>query len=160
MPSPFSAISMVANVNYALTPYSRPAGALAMVPGSHRLLRQPTAAENFKPPGTDGGDWIDPPGVVTMEIAPGDAVVWHGNTWHGGHRRELDGIRMNLSAYFCRQPIQPQERHNDPARQQVLDRHAGDPRMAVLLGAKQPYGWREEGPNYELMARSPRGLYD
>jgi hypothetical protein len=175
MPAPFSPISMVANVNYALTPYSREAGALAMVPGSHRLLRQPTAQENFTAPGLsgaeyaerartpgglDGVDWKDPPGVVTMDINPGDAVVWHGNTWHGGYRRELSGVRMNLAAYFNRQHIQTQERHGDPAHRDVLDRHANDGRFGVLLGAKQPYGWREEGPDYSLMARNPRGLYD
>ena len=95
-----------------------------------------------------------------MEIAPGDAVIWHGNTWHGGFRRELSGVRMNLAAYFNRQHIQTQERHGDPAHHEVLDRHANDPRFAVLLGAKQPYGWREEGPDYSLMAQNPRGLYD
>jgi len=160
MPAPFSPISMVANVNYALTPYSREAGALAMIPGSHKLQRQPTLAENFNAPGPAGGDWKDPPGAVTMEIAPGDAVIWHGNTWHGGHLRELPGVRMNLSAYFNRQHVQTQERHGDPAHQAVLDRHANDPRFAVLLGAKQPYGWREEGPDYSVMGRNPRGLYD
>ncbi len=175
MPAPFTEISMVANVNYALTPYSREAGALAMIPGSHRLRRQPTLHENFTAPGLTGAElaaetrvpgaldaveWKDPPGAVSMDISPGDAVIWHGNTWHGGFRRELNGVRMNLAAYFCRQPIQTQERHGDPARQDVLDRHANDPRFAVLLGAKQPYGWREEGPDYALMGQSPRGLYD
>jgi ectoine hydroxylase-related dioxygenase (phytanoyl-CoA dioxygenase family) len=175
MPAPFTDVSMVANVNYALTPYSREAGALAMIPGSHKLRRSPTAHENFTAPGLTAADlaakarapgaldaveWKDPPGAVCMDINPGDAVIWHGNTWHGGFRRELAGVRMNLSAYFCRQPIQTQERHGDPARQAVLDRHANAPRFAVLLGAKQPYGWREEGPDYALMAQSPRGLYD
>jgi hypothetical protein len=160
MPAPFSPISMVANVNYALTPYSREAGALAMIPGSHKLQRQPTAQENFAAPGPTGGEWKDPSGAVTMEIEPGDAVIWHGNTWHGGYRRELPGVRMNLSAYFNRQHIQTQERHGDPAHQGLLDRHADDPRFGVLLGSKQPYGWREEGPDYSLMGQNPRGLYD
>ena len=175
MPAPFSPISMVANVNYALTPYSRAAGALAMIPGSHRLQRQPTAHENFTAPGLsgaeiaakarspgalDGVEWKDPPGALAMDIDPGDAVIWHGNTWHGSFRRELSGVRMNLAAYFNRQHVRTQERHGDPAHQAVLDRHANDPRFGVLLGAKQPYGWREEGPDYGLMARNPRGLYD
>ncbi len=38
-------ISQVANANYALTPYSEEAGALAMVPGSHRLCRKPHGNE-------------------------------------------------------------------------------------------------------------------
>jgi ectoine hydroxylase-related dioxygenase (phytanoyl-CoA dioxygenase family) len=176
MPAPFSPIAMVANINYALTPYSREAGALAMIPGSHRLCRQPTPQENFTTPGVsakqlaaltregggalDGVAWKDPPGALAMTLDPGDAVVWHGNTWHGSFRRELAGVRMNLAVYFNRQHIQTQERHDGPARQALIDRHGEDSRLAVLLGARQPYGWREEGPDYSLMARNPRGPHD
>ncbi len=44
IPDPFSAYSHVANTNYALTDYTEEGGCLAMVPGSHRLHRQPTRA--------------------------------------------------------------------------------------------------------------------
>jgi len=174
MPAPFSPISMVANVNYALTPYSREAGALVMVPGSHRLQRHPTAHENFRIDGMsttaalekartgalDGALWRDPPGIVTMALEPGDAVVWHGNTWHGSHLRDLPGVRMNLAAYFCRQFVQTQEQRKGATPPKVLARRCNDERFEVLMGERQPYGWREEGPNYALMNRSPRGLYD
>ncbi|HEV2365488.1 MAG TPA: phytanoyl-CoA dioxygenase family protein [Caulobacteraceae bacterium] len=175
IPPPFPAHAQVANVNYALTPYSREAGALAMVPASHRLARQPTAAENFRIEGLTPGetaaclkaggpfedtDWADPPGIVAMDLEPGDAVVWHGNTWHGSFRRELAGVRMNLAVYFNRQFVQTQERHKGVTPSEVLGRHAGDERFLTLLGAKQPYGWQTEGPDYALMARNPRGLYD
>ena len=174
IPPPFSTTSIVANVNYALTPYSRAAGALAMVPGSHRLLRQPSASENFRAHGStgsehgaksrseDAGDitWNDPPGIVSMDLAPGDAVVWHGNTWHGSFRRELPGVRMNLAVYFNRQFVQTQERHGDAVPADVLTRHANDERFKILLGAKQPYGWQHEGPDYSVMARNPQGQFD
>ena len=42
----------------------------------------------------------------------------------------------------------------------VLNRRRNDERFRVLLGDKQPYGWQEEGPDYALMARNPRGLFD
>jgi len=154
MPAPFPAFSQVANVNYALTRYSREAGALAMVPGSHRLARQPTAAEM-----TLSGDRTNP-NAVSMDLAPGDAVVWHGNTWHGSFARQTPGIRMNLAVYFNRQYVQTQERHGDAVPEEVLTRHANDERFRVLLGAKQPYGWRHEGPDYSVMARNPRGVFD
>ncbi len=175
MPPPFPMISMTANVNYALTPYSREAGALGMVPGSHKLQRAPTPHENFKPANMTGAeylakaradedlgavDWRDPPGIVSMDLEPGDAVIWHGNTWHGGFRRELPGVRMNLAVYFCRQFMQTQERHGDTVPGEVLRRHANDERFKVLLGGKQPYGWHERGPDYALMARSPVGQFD
>lgn len=165
-PAPFSNTSYVANVNYALTPYSKEAGCLAMVPGSHKLLRQPTLAENFRPRRAskdtplDEAEWIDPPNVVPMNIEPGDAVVWHGNTWHGGFRREFPGARINLAAYFCRQFVQTQEQHGRAVPKELLARHANDDRFARLLGQRAPYGWGPEGPDYSLMNSSPRGLYD
>lgn len=154
MPAPFSNISMVANVNYALTPYSREAGALALVPGSHRLTRQPTAQEMRLDEGHTNRN------AVAMDLDPGDAVVWHGNTWHGSFARQIPGVRMNLAVYFNRQHIQTQEHHRGVVPEAVLARHADDERFRILLGEKQPYGWREEGPDYTLMARNPRGLYD
>ncbi len=175
MPAPFPSHAITANVNYALTPYSKAAGALGMVPGSHRLQRPPTAHENFRPAnlapaeyaarqrsgaGVDDVEWREPPGIVSMDLEPGDVVVWHGNTWHGGFRRELPGMRMNLAVYFCRQFVQTQERHDGPQREALLQRHANDARMAVLLGGKQPYGWREQGPDYSVMGRSPVGQFD
>lgn len=153
-PAPFPAWSQVANVNYALTPYSREAGALALVPGSHRLARQPRPDES-----TLGGEATNPKAKV-MDLAPGDAVIWHGNTWHGSFAREVPGIRMNLAVYFCRQFVQSQERHKGVIPEAVLARHANDERFGVLLHQKQPYGWQQEGPDYSLMARNPRGLHD
>jgi ectoine hydroxylase-related dioxygenase (phytanoyl-CoA dioxygenase family) len=154
MPAPFSPISQVANVNYALTPYARVAGALALVPGSHKLARQPRPEEMQLDGGTAN------PHAVAMGLAPGDGVVWHGNTWHGSFRRQVLGVRMNLAVYFNRQYIQTQEHHRGSIPPEVLARHAGDERFRILLGAKQPYGWKHEGPDYARMARNPRGLYD
>lgn len=154
MPGPFPAYAQVANVNYALTPYSREAGALAMVPRSHHWARQPNAHEMR----------LDHehanPKAVAMDLAPGDVVVWHGNTWHGSFARQVPGIRMNLAVYFARQYIQTQERHKGVTPTEVLERHANNERLKVLLGGKQPYGWQQEGPDYTLMARNPSGLYD
>ena len=153
IPAPFPAFSQVANVNYALTPYSREAGALAMVPGSHKLARQPRPEELGL--GDDGNA-----NAVSMDISPGDAVIWHGNTWHGSFVRQLPGVRMNLAVYFNRQYIRTQEQHGDAVPQEVRERHANNARFLNLLGAKQPYGWREGGPDYSKFALMPRGLYD
>ncbi|MDP6375476.1 MAG: phytanoyl-CoA dioxygenase family protein [Pseudomonadales bacterium] len=154
MPAPFPVYSQVANVNYALTPYSQKAGALALVPGSHKLARQPQGSEmrlSHEQPN---------PRAVVMDIDPGDVVVWHGNTWHGSYAREVPGIRMNLAVYFARQYVQTQERHKGVVPAEFLERHVNNERMQILLGAKQPYGWQGEGPDFTIMARNPRGLYD
>lgn len=172
-PEPFSATSMVANCNYALTPYTREAGALVMFPGSHRKQRSPTPHENWMADGAtfvevldraltpeefDQIRWTTPRGGVTLEINPGDAVIWHGNTWHGGHRRDIPGVRMNLASYFCRPMLATQEKRKDERYAAVMARHANNPRFAQLLGENLYNGWREEGPNED--AYTPRGHFD
>ncbi len=154
MVAPFPPYSQVANINYALTPYSREAGALALVPGSHHWARQPSPHEMML------GGSVSNPNAIAMDLNPGDAVIWHGNTWHGSFAREIPGVRVNLAVYMARQYIQTQEQHKGVVPEDVLARHADDDRFAVLLGARQPYGWQKEGPDYALMARNPKGLFD
>jgi ectoine hydroxylase-related dioxygenase (phytanoyl-CoA dioxygenase family) len=175
-PSPYSAISMVANCNYALTSYSREAGALMMFPGSHRKCRSPTDDETWRT--TDGltlqeimvsnlsGDemdalqWVPPAGGVTMNLDPGDAVVWHGNSWHAGWRRELPGMRMNLATFFCRPHFATQERRPEKRFPEVFARYGNEPRFAQLLGEKTYFSWREEGPDLRKMQYTPTGQFD
>ena len=78
-PQPFPPYTQTANVNYALTPYSREGGATAIVPGSHRRARQPSFSEMAL-----GGDQANPE-AVPLDMAPGDCAVWHGHTWHGSY---------------------------------------------------------------------------
>lgn len=141
IPAPFSAYSHVANCNYALTDYTMAGGSLAMVPGSHRLHRQPTAFEN-KLVGNEKN-----PHVIPIEVPAGTAVVWHGNTWHGSYPRTMPGLRVNLSMYFCRQYMAPQELYAGDVPDELLARHGRDSRMAQLLGLNRFNGWRDEGPD-------------
>ncbi|MBT6668134.1 MAG: hypothetical protein HOB01_22550 [Gammaproteobacteria bacterium] len=165
----------IANCNYALTPYSQEQGALVIFPGSHLKKRQPTLHENWKthdetladimakklnPLEVDAVNWKLPRGAVTIEIEPGDAVIWHGNTWHGGWRRDVPGARINLAAYFCRPFMSTQERRGDDRHPEVFARYADDPRFATLMGEKVFNGWQEEGPDFTGQKTSPQGLYD
>lgn len=152
--APYSMVSQVANVNYALTEYSKEKGALAMVPGSHRFCRSPHPFETML-----GGEHGNP-NAVAMDLRPGDCVVWHGNTWHGSFVRQVPGIRMNLAVYFCRQYIVTQEKFNEYVPEEFLNRHANNSRLLTLLGQKQAYGWDAEGPNWDKFARAPRGQFD
>jgi hypothetical protein len=138
VPQPFPAAAQVANCNYALTDYTEENGALAMVPGSHRHLRQPTKAEF----GLEGERRN--PGVVAVEVPAGAAVVWHGATWHGSFPRKRPGLRINLSNFFCRPHLLPQENYRDHVPDGFLD--GEDPRLARLVGADLAYGWTGEGP--------------
>lgn len=167
--------SLVANCNYALTPYSAETGALVVVPGSHRKCRQPTAHENWMsghetvaevarrqptPHELDTIEWTAPKGAVTLEIDPGDAVIWHGNTWHGGWRREAPGTRINLAAYFCRPHLSTQELRGDERYPKVFERYANEPKFAQLMGENVFNGWRDEGPDLTGAVAGPTGLYD
>jgi ectoine hydroxylase-related dioxygenase (phytanoyl-CoA dioxygenase family) len=153
-PPPFSMISEVANVNYALTPYSEEAGALAMVPGSHRLCRRPHGDEIQL-----GGDHGNP-NAVPVNMAPGDCTVWHGNTWHGSYRRQVPGIRMNLAVYFCRQHIQTQEKWGEVVPDEILERQANNTRFLQLLGQTQVYPYAAAGPDPEKWKMIPKGQFD
>lgn len=140
VPAPFSPYSHVANCNYALTDYTEESGALAMVPGSHRYFRQPTGFEN-KLTGNERN-----PHAIPIEVPAGTAIVWHGNTWHGSFPRRIPGLRINLSMYFCRQYMAPQEIYGADVPADLLARHGRDSRMAQLLGMNHFNGWRDEGP--------------
>jgi Phytanoyl-CoA dioxygenase (PhyH) len=152
VPAPFSAYSHVANCNYALTDYTEAGGALAMVPGSHRLHRQPTRWE-VQLSGNERN-----PHAIPIEVPAGSAVVWHGNTWHGSFPRTVPGVRVNLATYFCRQYMAPQEIYADnPHAAKLVERHGRDSRMAQLLGFNHFNGWREEGPDLKGRLVMPAG---
>ncbi len=154
MVTPFPTYSQVANINYALTPYSREAGALAVVPGSHHWARQPLPNEMVL-----GGELTNSQ-AVAMNLNPGDAVIWHGNTWHGSFPREIPGIRVNLAVYMCRQYIVSQEQHKGVVPEGLLQRFNNNDRLRTLLGDQQPYGWQKEGPDYAVMAKAPKSRFD
>jgi hypothetical protein len=152
VPAPFSAYSHVANCNYALTDYTEAGGCLAMVPGSHRLHRQPTRWEvNLS--GAERN-----PHAIPIEVPAGSAVVWHGNTWHGSFPRTVPGVRVNLATYFCRQYMAPQEIYADsPKAAALVQRHGRASRMAQLLGCNHFNGWRDEGPDLKGRIAMPAG---
>ena len=151
VPAPFSAYSHVANCNYALTDYTEAGGCLAVVPGSHRLHRQPTKWEV----GLAGNERN--PHAIPIEVPAGTAIVWHGNTWHGSFPRKQPGLRINLATYFCRQYMAPQEIYGDSVPDDLLARHGRESRMAQLLGLNHFNGWRDEGPDLGSRRKMPAG---
>jgi ectoine hydroxylase-related dioxygenase (phytanoyl-CoA dioxygenase family) len=142
VPGPFSPYAHVANCNYALTDYTEAKGALAMIPGSHRYYHQPGRDQIA----LDGESRN--PDAVAIEVPAGSAVIWHGNTWHGSFPRQVPGLRVNLSMYFCRQYMQPQENYKDYVPAELIARHGADSRLLELLGANTVHGWRDEGPQF------------
>src|SRR5262249_44322438 len=115
-------------------------GALAMVPGSHRMHRQPTSWEK----GLDGNERN--PNAIAIEVPAGSAIVWHGNTWHGSFPRKIPGPRINLAVYFCRQHMYAQANYTDYVPAELLEKYGPDSRIRTLLGGDVRHGWRYEGP--------------
>ena len=123
----------VCNGTLVLTEYTRDDGAIAMVPGSHRLSRQPKPGEGVED-------------AVPVEAPLGSLIFWHGNTWHGAVEKKTDGLRLNLTTYFCNRALKTQESYQGSVPAEMLARHGA--RFARLLGADDPYGWNEAGPNF------------
>ena len=152
VPAPFSAYSHVANCNYALTDYTEAGGCLAMVPGSHRLHRQPTR-------------WESPPVGQPAHSAR------HPDRGPGRQRGGL--ARQHLARlvpahrsrrpreprhHFFRQYMAPQEIYADsPGAAKLVERHGRESRMAQLLGFNHFNGWREEGPDLKGRLAMPAG---
>ncbi len=123
----------VCNATLVLTSYTKDDGAIAMVPGSHRLFRQPMP-----------GDGVDR--AVAVEAQAGSLIFWHGNTWHGAFPKKTDGLRLNLTSYICNRAMKTQERYQRAVPPEMLARHGA--RFARLLGADDPWGFDENGPDF------------
>ena len=123
----------VCNGTLVLTEYTKDDGAIAIVPGSHRLFRQPRRGDGVKR-------------AVPIEAPVGSLIFWHGNTWHGAFPKKTDGLRLNLTSYICNLHMKTQERYQGAVPPEMLARHGE--RFARLLGADDPYGWDENGPDF------------
>ena len=124
---------LVCNAALALTPYTRKNGALAIVPGSHRLGQPPRS-----------GDAVDE--AVPIEAEVGSLIAWRGGTWHGAFKRQSPGLRLNLTTFFCHRCMKTQERYQRAVPKEVLARRSA--RFARMLGADDPMGWDAQGPDY------------
>ncbi len=121
----------ICNGALCLSDYTREGGAIAMVPGSHRLGRQPGAGEGVED-------------AVPVEAPAGSLIFWVANTWHGAYPRTIDGLRMTITNYFCHRAFKTQENYQSSVPDAMLARHSA--RFARFLGADDFMGWGKEGP--------------
>jgi hypothetical protein len=139
VPEPFPMLAHGCNVTWLFSDYTREGGALAFVPGSHRLCRQPLGGEAVKR-------------ALPVEAPLGSLVVWHGNTWHGSFPRKIPGLRTGMATGVYREYMHPHE----PVRRDVSDeavRARGD-RFAALAG-RDIIDWGTEGPDYPKLVKRP-----
>lgn len=142
LPPPFPPYSVISNCNYALVDYTKEAGALATVPGSHRLSRHPRAFET-RLVGPDAN-----PDAIPVECPAGSVVIWHGNQWHGSYPRTIPGLRLNLACVYTRPIIKPQELYGTHLPQSLRDEYKDNADFRQLVGLNDTYGWTAEGPSY------------
>lgn len=87
---------------YFLTPVGPDTGTTMFLPGSH-LRTDPVTV----PPGE-----VDPPGAVTPELKPGDAVLFENRTWHAGGLNSSGSARIALMMQYGYRWLAPVD---DPA---------------------------------------------
>lgn len=121
-PGPFSQMADVCNAVWVLSDYSADNGATCIVPGSHKLCRNPMQPEIndlslYKP----------------LEIEAGSILIWHGNTWHGAVPRKNPGLRLGIIQYFGRWFLNRGHLASHFTEEEIARR---PPRFARLIGAQ------------------------
>jgi hypothetical protein len=134
MPAPFPPYAMSCNCFWMLQDADLEGGATAIVPGSHRRLRNPSQSSDVLDP-TENSE------VFPIEAKAGSLIVWHGASWHGAFPRRKPGLRVALSYLYSR-PSTPVI--NDARRlpKEVLDRNPL--RFSILTQQASPFGGTDE----------------
>lgn len=122
VPEPWAAEPQGMNVAWCLDDFTEANGATLFAPGSHKLNRAPTAADN-------------PVETVPMEAEAGSIVVFESRVWHKtGHNRTADERRAGVFAWYTKPIYRTQENWFLSLKPEVR-RYAGDEAL-VLLGYK------------------------
>lgn len=122
------------NSVYCLTDYTEDDGALAVVPESHKIARQPKH---------DDFNYQD---IIPVEAEAGSLIFWHGNLWHGAYPKKTDGLRVNLTTFMTHRRIKTQENIKDRVTADMLKRNPSK-QFARLVGLNDSNGFDENGPN-------------
>jgi len=124
-----------ATVNICLTDVTEESGCLAFVPGSHKLLRQPTKQESVLA-GNDAN-----PEAVPLVAPAGSAVIWPSHSWHGSWESFTPGLRISLGLLFARPHLEPLELYRESVPDEMIERNP--PRFATLMGMDTWSGWND-----------------
>lgn len=86
----------------ALDELSKEAGTTKVIPGSHKLLRNPGESEAAACEG-----------AIPMTCKTGSLAFWTGYSWHANYPRTRPGDRVMLHMTFCRLSYRPVEDYSD-----------------------------------------------
>ena len=95
-PLPWGETALTANATWALTDYTKEGGALAYVPGSHKINANPQAGQGVAE-------------AVAAEAPKGSAIIFPGSTWHGAFPKQTAGLRLCAISYYRHVSVLPQE---------------------------------------------------
>ena len=123
----------VCNSTYCLTDYTLEGGAMAVVPGSHRLYRQPKPGEGVER-------------AIPVIAKAGSLIIFNGGIWHGAFPKQSEGLRLNLTSYFCHRKLKTQEAYQWKITKKMLERNP--PEFGKLVGSDDYMGWDARGPDY------------
>ncbi len=141
VPEPLPEYNHLINCTLALTDYTLDGGCIGVVPGSHRLRRHPTEAEE------SAYDLMTP-----IECPAGSLIVMPGSTWHGAFPKKTSDLRVTLVQAYSRRYIKPSVTHDIP--QKIFERNGDD--FARLLGKYEWSGFDERGFDLEKFSSSYR----
>lgn len=103
----------------ALDDLDEAAGTTKVIPGTHKLLRNPEPEEAVAAQG------------VPMTCKAGSFAIWTGYAWHANYPRTLPGDRAMLHMTFCRLGYRPVEDYSNLGRDWLAQ---WPPVMATMLG--------------------------
>lgn len=127
-PLPWGHTAMTANATWCLTDYTKEDGALAYVPGSHKLNAHPAQPAAAKQ-------------AVAAEAPRGSVLIFVGSTWHGAYPKLTPGLRLNCVSYYRHVSTLPQENLKFTMRDEPWEDCDNPEMMRELLGFddKFPY---------------------
>jgi hypothetical protein len=138
----------VANVNWLLTDYTREAGPICYVPGSHKWGDYPTAQN------------VTPQVLSQVKPAEGPAnslVVFNGSLWHGTLPRTLPGMRLSSHSQRRIPALLPPGDFRDVS--DALIASSRDPEaMRMLCWKNDMRGLAKGGPEYDRARGIPRAM--
>jgi ectoine hydroxylase-related dioxygenase (phytanoyl-CoA dioxygenase family) len=117
VPEPFPEFSLTGVGVWALEDWTLEAGPTWIIPGSHKLRRNPQRGE-----GANGG--------VPIVMPKGSVVYFHHGVWHWQGDRTAPGDRVTLHAHFNRGIL----RSLEPKKTDVQMLHRNSPRLGEMLG--------------------------
>jgi ectoine hydroxylase-related dioxygenase (phytanoyl-CoA dioxygenase family) len=117
VPAPFPEFSLTGVGVWALEDWTVESGPTWIIPGSHKLRRNPRPGENHE-------------AGVPIIMPKGSVVYFHHGVWHWQGDRTEPGDRVTLHAHFNRGIL----RSLEPKKVDVQMLHRNSPRLAEMLG--------------------------